>query len=75
MFNLIFGILFLVLGLITLFLRLFKSSKGMKKLDKFKEFYGEKAGTIIHIISYTVVPIVIGIILIVASCMGIASFE
>ena len=75
MFNLIFGILFLVLGLITLFLRLFKSSKGMKKLDKFKEFYGEKAGTIIQIISYTVVPIVIGIILIVASCMGIAIFE
>ena len=71
MFNLIFGILFLVLGLITLYLRIFKNSKGMKKLDKMKSFYGEKAGTIIHIISYTVVPIVVGIICIVASCMGI----
>lgn len=74
MFNLIFGILFLVLGLITLYLRIFKNSKGMKKLDKMKSFYGEKAGTIIHIISYTVVPIVVGIICIVASCMGIDIF-
>ena len=74
MFNLIFGILFLVLGLITLYRRIFKNSKGMKKLDKMKSFYGEKAGTIIHIISYTVVPIVVGIICIVASCMGIDIF-
>ena len=41
---------------------------------RMKEAYGEKAGAVIHIISYTVVPIVIGIIGIVAYCLGIKVF-
>ena len=63
--NLIFGILFLLLGLITIYLRVFKNSKGLGKLQTMKEAYGEKLGLAIHIISYTVVPIVTGIVMIV----------
>lgn len=63
--NLIFGILFLLLGLITIYLRVFKNSKGLGKLETMKEAYGEKLGLAIHIISYTVVPIVTGIVMIV----------
>lgn len=63
--DLIFGVLFLLLGLITIYLRIFKNSKGLGKLETMKETYGEKLGLAIHIISYTVVPIVVGIVMIV----------
>ena len=57
--------LFLLLGLITIYLRIFKNSKGLGKLETMKETYGEKLGLAIHIISYTVVPIAVGIVMIV----------
>ena len=44
MVTLIVGILALLFGLFTLYLRLFKNSKGLGKLEKMKEFYGEKMG-------------------------------
>lgn len=63
--NLIFGIVFILLGLITIYLRVFKNSKGLGKLETMKETYGEKLGLVIHVISYTVVPIVTGIVMVV----------
>jgi hypothetical protein len=38
------------------------------KLDQMKEVYGEKAGAAIHITSYMVVPVSIGIVGIIAYC-------
>jgi hypothetical protein len=35
-----------------------------------KEKYGEKAGTAIHTISYTILPIIVGIIFIIVGLMG-----
>ena len=72
--ELIIGILALLYGLYTIYLRVRKVSKAWAKLDRMKEAYGEKAGAVIHIISYTLVPIVIGIIGIVAYCLGIKVF-
>ena len=72
--ELIIGILALLYGLYTIYLRVRKVSKAWAKLDRMKEADGEKAGAVIHIISYTVVPIVIGIIGIVAYCLGIKVF-
>lgn len=63
--NLIFGVLALLMGLLTIYLRVFKNSKGLGKLETMKEAYGEKLGLAIHIISYTVVPIAVGIVMIV----------
>ena len=54
--TLIFGIIALLFGLLTIYLRVFKNSKGLGKLEAMKETYGEKLGLAIHIISYTVVP-------------------
>ena len=51
---------------------IFTLNISMKK--KMKEVYGEKAGTVIHIISYTIVPIAVGIVGIVAYCLGIKVF-
>ena len=64
----------LLFGLFTLYLRLFKNSKGLGKLEKMKEFYGEKNGTIVHVVFYTIVPIALGIIGIIAYFMGIYAF-
>lgn len=72
--ELIIGILALLYGLYTIYLRVRKDSKAWGKLDRMKEAYGEKAGSAIHIISYTVVPIAIGIIGIAAYCLGIKVF-
>lgn len=72
--ELIIGILALLYGLYTIYLRVRKDSKAWGKLDRMKEVYGEKAGSAIHIISYTVVPIAIGIIGIAAYCLGIKVF-
>ena len=72
--ELIIGILALLYGLYTIYLRVRKDSKAWGKLEKMKEVYGEKAGTVIHIISYTIVPIAVGIVGIVAYCVGIKVF-
>ena len=72
--ELIIGILALLYGLYTIYLRVRKDSKAWDKLEKMKEVYGEKAGTVIHIISYTIVPIAVGIAGIVAYCLGIKVF-
>ena len=70
----IIGILALLYGLYTIYLRVRKDSKTWGKLEKMKEAYGEKAGTVIHIISYTIVPIAVGIVGIAAYCLGIKVF-
>lgn len=72
--ELIIGILALLYGLYTIYMRISKNAKAWGKLDRMKEVYGEKAGSAIHIISYTVVPIAIGIIGIAAYCLGIKVF-
>lgn len=72
--ELIIGILALLYGLYTIYLRVRKDSKAWGKLEKMKEVYGEKAGTVIHIIFYTIVPIAVGIVGIVAYCLGIKVF-
>lgn len=72
--ELIIGVLALLYGLYTIYLRVRKDSKAWGKLEKMKEVYGEKAGTVIHIISYTIVPIAVGIVGIVSYCLGIKVF-
>ena len=72
--ELIIGILALLYGLYTIYLRVSKNAKAWGKLDRMKEVYGEKAGSAIHIISYTVVPIAIGIVGITSYCLGIKVF-
>jgi len=74
MFTLIFGILLLVFGLFTIYLRVFKESKGLGKLDRMKQVYGDKIGTLMHVISYTVVPILLGVAGIIAYFLGVDIF-
>lgn len=63
MINLILGILCILYGLFMLVLRLTNHLSIFGKLSAMKEKFGEKTGTIIHIIGYTVVPLALGIVL------------
>ncbi len=66
MFNLIFGIIVLVLGLSTIYIRVVgKEDRWLGKVGAFKKFWGEKLGKVLHIIRNTVNTILVGIKLIV----------
>lgn len=55
--NLIIGIIALLYGLFTLYLRIFKESQG----EHMKSMLGDKLGTFLHVFSYTLLPICVGL--------------
>jgi hypothetical protein len=63
-FEFFLGVFLLVLGIVSLIGRIFTIERLFWKLDKMKAFWGDKRGTIIHFVGYTIVPIVVGTILI-----------
>ena len=67
------GLIALAFGVCTLFFRM-KNPEKFGKLNAMKEKYGEKVGTAIHTISYTVLPIIAGIVFIVGGLMGLEIF-
>jgi hypothetical protein len=67
------GLFALVFGVCTFYVRV-KNPEKFGKLNAMKEKYGDKTGVAIHTISYTVIPIVAGIVFIVVGFMGVAIF-
>jgi hypothetical protein len=63
--NILLGIAAIAYGLYTIYVRFTDPSK-LGKLDAMKKQWGEAAGTAIHWVSYTLAPIVVGVILLVA---------
>jgi len=63
------GLFALLFGVYTLILRL-KNQEKFGKLNVMKEKYGVKTGVIIHTISYTIIPIIAGIVFIVIGLKG-----
>jgi len=63
------GLFALLTGICTLYLRV-KHPEKFRKLNVMKEKYGEKTGAAIHTISYTILPIIAGIIFIIIGFMG-----
>jgi hypothetical protein len=61
--NLILGAAALAYGLFTIYLRFTDPSK-LGKLEPMKKQWGETAGTVIHWIGYTVMPLLLGAVLI-----------
>ncbi|GMT50331.1 MAG: hypothetical protein IEMM0008_1870 [bacterium] len=62
-FTLGIGIAAFVFGLVSIYIRIYMPDK-FSKLKLMKETYGEKRGLWIHIIAYTVLPMIAGIIFI-----------
>ncbi len=56
-------------GLFTVFIRA-KHPEKFAKLEAMKKAYGEKAGVIVHVIGYTVVPVAVGIFFIITGLKG-----
>ena len=71
--TLVIGLVALAFGVCTLFVRM-KNPDKFGKLNAMKEKYGEKTGAAIHTISYTVLPIIAGIVFIVGGLMGLEIF-
>jgi hypothetical protein len=68
------GALICLYGLYTLVMRI-KSPEKFVKLKAMKEKFGNSAGNIIHIIAYTVAPIVFGAIVIVSGLNGLSILD
>ncbi len=62
----IIGGVFLGLGLVTLIGRFMAPDSHMmfSKLQPMKDYWGEGRGTALHVVAYTVLPIVVGAVLV-----------
>ncbi len=67
-FNLFLGLGLITFGIWTHYLRI-KSPEKFSKLEAMKKFYGQKRGETIHLIAYTAVPIVFGILVLLKPYM------
>jgi len=59
----IIGLTAIIYGLGTVYFR-FKSPALFKKMEPMKRIYGAKLGVVIHVILYTLIPIIFGVIVI-----------
>ena len=63
-FNIILGGIMIVYGIITLVMRIVAPDR-LWKLEPMKKQWGEKSGVIIHIVAYTMLPLVLGMLLMI----------
>jgi len=68
-FNLLLGTASIIYGLYTLIVRHFTPEK-FPKLQSMKENYGDQMGMSIHIVGYTVGPVVAGLLMLFAHFRG-----
>jgi hypothetical protein len=61
MMNVVFGSVFLLFGTATLVMRFAAPDSPMfSKLEPMQEQFGERAGLALHVLGYTVVPLIVG---------------
>jgi len=66
--NLIIGVFALGFGLFTIYMRLTNKLTTSEKLIQMKARFGEKTGNIIHLVAYTILPLVVGIVILLSVC-------
>ena len=68
--NLVFGALALLFGAGTLVLRFVAPDSSLfSKLGPMKERFGDRAGTAIHVLAYSVMPLLVGSALLAAALL------
>jgi hypothetical protein len=67
------GVAALGFGLYTAYMRA-TNPAGFGKLEAMKNQWGEGAGNAIHLVAYTAVPIIFGILMILAGIQGVSLF-
>lgn len=68
--SVIIGIAAIAFGIYTFVLR-GKSPEKLAKLVLMKNYWGEKKGHLIHLIGYTMVPIVFGLVILISGMFGL----
>jgi hypothetical protein len=71
--TILIGAAALVFGIFTAYVRATNPAR-FGKLEAMKKQWGESAGRAIHVVAYTVVPILFGLVLIVAGMKGVSFF-
>jgi len=66
-FSLLIGVFTVVFGCFTLFARRGKNRDMLKKLTAMRERYGNKTGSLIHTLFYSILPIACGLLIITVS--------
>ena len=67
-FDIVLGGMMVAFGLYTLFARKFAPNR-LWKLEPMKQQWGEKAGLAVHVLAYTVLPLVLGAMLLAGGLM------
>jgi hypothetical protein len=67
--NLLLGVAAIGYGAYTAYARVATPEK-LGKLDAMKRQWGERAGTVAHVVAYTVVPAIVGMVLIAKGLIG-----
>lgn len=62
--EIIIGVAAIIYSIVSIYFRI-KSPTIFKKMEPMKRVYGTKLGEVIHIILYTLIPLIVGIIFIV----------
>ena len=72
--TILIGAAALVFGTYTTYIRATDPSR-LGKLEAMKQQWGERAGVIVHVVAYTVIPIIFGIVMVLAGIKGMSFFE
>ena len=65
----VIGIAAIAYGLYTAWARRARPDQ-FRKLEAMKKTWGESAGQVVHVIGYTIVPIVVGVVLVLSGLRG-----
>lgn len=61
--DLILGVLLLVFGVYSIFARFF-APHHLGKMEPMKKMWGERRGAVVHVVAYTLLPLVAGAVMI-----------
>lgn len=69
--TLVIGVAILLFGVYTTVMRFLQPQK-MAKLEALKDLFGDKTGNLIHLGAYSVIPLLAGVIFVIAGVKGIS---
>ena len=69
--TIIIGIAALLFGIYTMYVRS-RNPEKFGKLKAMQENFGEKRGAILHIVCYSIIPIVFGIVMLLSGLIGVS---
>ena len=67
------GVAAMAYGLYTAWARRAKPEQ-FKKLESMKKAWGETGGQMVHIVGYTLAPIIVGVVLVLGGLRGVSLF-